>query len=306
MTTTDAPSTEATTTSIAIPGSPADVRGVLVVGAGQMGSGIAQVFAQAGRRVLLADVSADQLERAKATITRSASKLHEKGKLDDDQLHGATEGITYVRDLDDVDLAGIQLAIEAATENEELKLRIFADLDQRMPRGAILATNTSSISITKIAAATRHPQHVVGMHFMNPVPVLKLVEVISGLETAPAATDLVMELARDLGKEPVHSKDVPGFIANRILMPLVNEAFFVLGEGIGDAEGIDTVMKLGMAHPMGPLALADLIGLDTCLAICEVLHDELGDPKYRPAPLLRQYVAAGRLGRKVGRGVYTY
>jgi 3-hydroxybutyryl-CoA dehydrogenase len=292
--------------SIAVPSTPADVRQVLVVGAGQMGSGIAQVFAQSGRRVLLADVSAEQLDRARATIVKSASKLHDKGVLDADQLHGATEGITYVRGLDDLDCAGVQLAIEAATEQEELKLRIFADLDSRMPVGAILATNTSSISITKIAAATRHPQHVVGMHFMNPVPVLRLVEVISGLETAPVATNLVMELARDLGKEPVHSKDVPGFIANRILMPLVNEAFFVLCEGIGDAEGIDTVMKLGMAHPMGPLALADLIGLDTCLAICEVLHAELGDDKYRPAPLLRQYVAAGRLGRKVGRGVYEY
>jgi 3-hydroxybutyryl-CoA dehydrogenase len=305
MTLTDV-SANASPTSITIPGAAADVRSVLVVGAGQMGSGIAQVFAQSGRRVLLADVSSEQLERAKAGIAKSAGKLHEKGRLDVDQHRGATEGITYLEGLDGADLTGVHLAIEAATEAIDLKLRIFADLDARMPRGALLATNTSSISITKIAAATRHPQHVVGMHFMNPVPVLKLVEVISGLETAPAATELIMELARDLGKVPVHSKDVPGFIANRILMPLINEAFFVLQEGIGDAEGIDEVMKLGMAHPMGPLALADLIGLDTCLAICEVLHHELGDDKYRPAPLLRQYVAAGRLGRKAGKGVYTY
>lgn len=295
----DAPST-------AIPAAPADVTGVLVVGAGQMGSGIAQVFAQAGRRVLLADVDAEQLERARAGIARSAGKLHEKGRLTDEQHRGATEGVTYLEGLDGVDLADVQLAIEAATEALDLKLRIFADLDERMPEGAVLATNTSSISITTIAAATRRPAHVVGMHFMNPVPVLELVEVISGLETDPAATQLVMELARDLAKTPVHSKDAPGFIANRILLPMVNEAFYVLQEGIGDAEGIDTVMKLGMAHPMGPLALADLIGLDTCLAICEVLHRDLGEDKYRPAPLLRQYVAAGRLGRKIGRGVYEY
>lgn len=279
---------------------------MLVVGAGQMGSGIAQVFAQAGRRVLLADVNAAQLERAKAGIAKSAGRLHEKGRLDADQHRGATEGITYLEGLDGADLSGVQLAIEAATEAVDLKLRIFADLDARMPAGAVLATNTSSISITTIAAATARPQHVVGMHFMNPVPVLELVEVISGLETTPEATQLVMELTRDLGKTPVHSKDVPGFIANRILLPLINEAFFVLQEGIGDAEGIDTVMRLGMAHPMGPLALADLIGLDTCLAICEVLHRELGEDKYRPAPLLRQYVAAGRFGRKSGRGVYAY
>lgn len=298
--------TAAADATSSIPTVPADVTGVLVVGAGQMGSGIAQVFAQGGRRVLLADVSGAQLERARVAIAQSAGKLHAKGRLTDEQHRGATEAIEYVERIEDVDLAQVQLAIEAATEHLDTKRAIFTALDTHMPKGAILATNTSSISITTIAAATTRPEHVVGMHFMNPVPVLELVEVISGLETDPAATELVMQLARDLDKSPVHSRDVPGFIANRILMPLINEAFFVLGEGIGDAEGIDTVMKLGMAHPMGPLALADLIGLDTCLAICEVLHRELGEDKYRPAPLLRQYVAAGRLGRKSGRGVHDY
>ncbi|MCW2962048.1 MAG: 3-hydroxyacyl-CoA dehydrogenase [Thermoleophilia bacterium] len=299
--------TAAETPAIAsVPTSPADVTSVLVVGGGQMGSGIAQVFAQAGRRVLLADVSTEQLERAKQGIAKSAAKLHEKGRLSDAQLADVTGNIDYVSDLAAADLTGVQLAIEAATEHLETKLAIFRDLDAKLPDGALLATNTSSISITVIAAATKRPKHVVGMHFMNPVPVLKLVEVISGLETLPAVTELVMELSVELGKTPVHSKDMPGFIANRILMPMVNEAFFVLGEGIGTAEGIDEVMKLGMAHPMGPLALADLIGLDTTLAILEVLHRDLGDPKYRPAPLLRQYVAAGRFGRKSGAGVYEY
>ncbi|MCZ4496469.1 MAG: 3-hydroxyacyl-CoA dehydrogenase [Thermoleophilia bacterium] len=299
--------TAAETPAIAsVPTSPADVTSVLVVGGGQMGSGIAQVFAQAGRRVLLADVSTEQLERAKQGIAKSAAKLHEKGRLSDAQLADVTGNIDYVSDLAAADLTGVQLAMEAATEHLETKLAIFRDLDAKLPDGALLATNTSSISITVIAAATKRPKHVVGMHFMNPVPVLKLVEVISGLETLPAVTELVMELSVELGKTPVHSKDMPGFIANRILMPMVNEAFFVLGEGIGTAEGIDEVMKLGMAHPMGPLALADLIGLDTTLAILEVLHRDLGDPKYRPAPLLRQYVAAGRFGRKSGAGVYEY
>jgi 3-hydroxybutyryl-CoA dehydrogenase len=298
--------TDAPTRATKLPTTPADVTTVLVVGAGQMGSGIAQVFAQSGRRVLLADVSSAQLDKARAGIAKSAGKLHEKGRLTEEQHRGATERIEYVPDLDDVELAGVTLAIEAATEHLETKLKIFAELDQRAPKEAILATNTSSISITAIAGATHRPQHVVGMHFMNPVPVLELVEVISGLETAPRATELVMDLARDLGKTPVHSKDVPGFIANLIQLQMINEAFYVMQEGIGDAEGIDTVMRLGMAHPMGPLAVADLIGLDTCLAICEVLHRDLGEDKYRPAPLLRQYVAAGRLGRKSGAGVFDY
>ena len=302
--TTDAPAADST--ALSIPASAADVTTVLVVGAGQMGSGIAQVFAQSGRDVLLADVASAQLERAKATIAKSAGRMHEKGRLTDEQFAGATERIRYVDGLDGEDLTGVQLAIEAATEQLETKLSIFAGLDRRMPPNALLATNTSSISITTIAAATSRPQHVVGMHFMNPVPVLELVEVISGLETTEAATQLVMELTADLGKTPVHATDAPGFLANRILLPMINEAFFALEAGIGTAEGIDTVMRLGMAHPMGPLALADLIGLDTCLAICEVLHRDLGEDKYRPAPLLRRYVAAGRLGRKSGTGVFEY
>lgn len=295
-----------TPASSSTPTTPADVTGVVVVGGGQMGAGIAQVFAQAGRRVIVSDVSPDQLERARTTIARSAGKLLEKGRLSEEQHAGAMTSIEYVSSLDGVDLASMQLAIEAATEHEPTKLAIFRDLDERMPAGAVLASNTSSISITRIAAATSRPSLVVGMHFMNPVPVLELVEVIPGMETDPAATELTMALARDLGKTPVQASDSPGFLANRILVPMINEAFFALEAGIGDAEGIDTVMRLGMAHPMGPLALADLVGLDTCLAICEVLHRELGEDKYRPAPLLRRYVAAGRLGRKVGRGVYEY
>lgn len=291
---------------VSIPSKPSDITAVLVVGAGQMGSGIAQVFAQAGRHVLLSDISQEQLDKAKAVIEKSASKLHEKGKLDEKQLEGATSKIEYCSTLDGVDLSGVGIAIEAATEQLETKLAIFRDMDSRVPAGAVLATNTSSISITTIAAVTSRPEHVVGMHFMNPVPVLRLVEVISGLETLPEAMDLVVALSEDIGKRPVRATDSPGFIANRILLPMLNEAFFVLGEGIGTAEGIDEVMKLGMAHPMGPLALADLVGLDTCLAIAEVLHEDLGEDKYRPAPLLRRYVAAGRLGRKVGKGVYEY
>lgn len=286
--------------------SPNRITDVLVVGAGQMGRGIAQVFAQAGRKVTVHDVRQAGLDLARTEIARSAERMHAKSRLTDEQLAATRDHITYVTDLASVDTASMSLAIEAATEHLETKLAIFRELDQLLPDTTLLASNTSSISITTIAAATKRPALVAGMHFMNPVPVLELVEVISGLETAPHVTELFMQLARELGKTPVHSRDMPGFIANRILMPMINEAFFCLQENVGSAEGIDEVMRLGMRHPLGPLALADLIGLDTTLAILEVLHRDLGDDKYRPAPLLRQYVAAGRLGRKSQRGVYEY
>lgn len=285
------------------------IQTVLVIGGGQMGCGIAQVFAQADREVFIVDQSSEQLDRAKSVIAKSAERLLAKEKISAEQHAAVSNQISYFTGLDQIpsdQLEEVDLAVEAVTENVELKLAIFAELDAKLPAGAILASNTSSISITTIAAATKRPKLVVGMHFMNPVPVLRLVEVISGLETDSAATELVMQLSRDIGKTPVHSQDVPGFIANRILVPMINEAFFVLGEGIGTAEGIDDVMRLGMAHPMGPLQLADLVGLDTLLAICEILHRDLGEDKYRPAPLLRRYVAAGRYGRKVGIGVYEY
>lgn len=283
-----------------------DITHVLVMGAGQMGRGIAQVFAQSGRHVTVFDVRQEGLELARSEIASSAERMHAKGKLTDEQLAATREQIAYSTDLSSIDVSRVGLAVEAATEHLETKLAIFRQLDELLPAGAMLASNTSSISITTIAAATQRPTMVAGMHFMNPVPVLELVEVISGLETSADVTELVMQLARDLGKTPVHSRDMPGFIANRILMPMINEAFFCLQENVGTAEGIDEVMRLGMRHPLGPLALADLIGLDTTLAILEVLHRDLGDDKYRPAPLLRQYVAAGRIGRKSGRGVYDY
>jgi 3-hydroxybutyryl-CoA dehydrogenase len=293
-------------TSASLPATASDVRNVLVVGAGQMGSGIAQVFAQGGRKVWLSDVSLTQLDRAKAGIARSAGKLSEKGRISDEQRGWVEGNITYVEGLDTTPGHEIQLAVEAATENLDLKLELLHKLDTVLGPDAVLASNTSSISITKLGAHTSRAPHVVGMHFMNPPPMLPLVEVITGLQTLPAVADLVEGLARDLGKVPVRSADSPGFITNRVLMPMLNEAFFCLQENVGTAEGIDEAMKLGMAHPMGPLALADLIGLDTTLAILEVLHGELGDDKYRPCPLLRRYVDAGRLGRKSGSGVYEY
>jgi 3-hydroxybutyryl-CoA dehydrogenase len=277
---------------------------VAVVGAGQMGNGIAHVFAQSGFPVTMIDVSADALERGRATIEKNMERQVKKGALDAAAKDAALGRLTAATSLDAVE--GTTLVIEAATENRELKFRIFADLDRLAPADAILASNTSSISITEIAARTRRPAQVIGMHFMNPVPVMQLVEVIRGLATSDATTRRVTELARALGKTAVEVNDFPGFVANRILMPMINEAVYCLMEGVGTPEAIDTVMKLGMNHPMGPLALADLIGLDTCLAILEVLQDGLGDPKYRPCPLLRKYVAAGWLGRKSGRGFYEY
>ena len=277
---------------------------VAVIGAGQMGNGIAHVFAQSGFDVTMIDVSADALERGKFTISSNLDRQIKKGTLpaaDKDAILGriATEQtLEAARDA--------SLIVEAATENRDLKFQIFSDLDRVASSGSILATNTSSISITEIAARTRRPEHVIGMHFMNPVPVMQLVEVIRGLATSDATTTRVLELSKAVGKTPVEVQDYPGFVANRILMPMINEAVYCLYEGVGTRESIDTVMKLGMNHPMGPLALADLIGLDTCLAILEVLHSGLGDPKYRPCPLLRKYVAAGWLGRKSKRGFFAY
>ncbi|HXD49333.1 MAG TPA: 3-hydroxybutyryl-CoA dehydrogenase [Gemmatimonadaceae bacterium] len=277
---------------------------VAVIGAGQMGNGIAHVFAQNGFDVAMIDVSADALERGKATIASNLDRQIKKGTLQSADKDAILGRVTTAQRLDGV--AGATLVIEAATENRDLKFKIFGDLDAAADRAAVLATNTSSISITEIAARTKRPEQVIGMHFMNPVPVMQLVEVIRGLATSDATTKRVLELAAAVGKTAVEVQDYPGFVANRILMPMINEAIYCLMEGVGSAESIDTVMKLGMNHPMGPLALADLIGLDTCLAILEVLHDGLGDPKYRPCPLLRKYVAAGWLGRKSKRGFHAY
>jgi 3-hydroxybutyryl-CoA dehydrogenase len=278
--------------------------GVAVIGAGQMGNGIAHVFAQNGFDVTMIDVSADALERGKFTIASNLDRQIKKGTLQAADKDAILGRIATARSLDAANAAS--LVIEAATENRDLKYQIFADLDRVASAGAILATNTSSISITEIAARTKRPEQVIGMHFMNPVPVMQLVEVIRGLATSDATTTRVLELSKSVGKTPVEVQDYPGFVANRILMPMINEAIYCLMEGVGNAEAIDTVMKLGMNHPMGPLALADLIGLDTCLAILEVLHSGLGDPKYRPCPLLRKYVAAGWLGRKTKRGFFAY
>jgi 3-hydroxybutyryl-CoA dehydrogenase len=271
---------------------------ILVVGAGQMGAGIAQVVAASGRRVSLHDPYPGAVERGLAGIERSLGKLAAKGGGDPDEVLGR---ITATDDLVDADLM-----IEAITEDAAAKVTLFGRADDVLGERAILASNTSSIPITSLAAATTRPERVIGMHFFNPVPVLKLVEVIRAAQTADETAAAVMQLARDLGKEPAEASDFPGFISNRILMPFINEAAYALMEGVGDADAIDLVAKLGFAHPLGPLALADLIGLDTCVAIMEVLHEGLGNPKYAPCPLLRQYVQAGRLGRKSGRGFYAY
>ena len=277
------------------------VRQITVIGAGQMGAGIAQVAAVAGFDVTLTDVAAGQLERAVMVMQGSLTKLVEKGRLAQADSEAAVLRIRTSAEIADADLL-----IEAATENVDLKLRIFAEMDAVASEGAILASNTSSIPITRLAAATGRPQAVVGMHFMNPVPLMPLVEVIRGLETSDETARSVRAAAEAMGKTVAEANDFPGFISNRILVPMINEAVYCLMEGVGDRESIDAVMKLGMNHPMGPLELADLIGLDTCLAIMEVLHSGLGDDKYRPCPLLRSYVEAGRLGRKSGRGFYEY
>jgi 3-hydroxybutyryl-CoA dehydrogenase len=277
---------------------------VAVVGAGQMGNGIAHVFAQNGFDVTMVDVSADALRRGRDTIAANLDRQIKKGSLQAVDKEVILGRITTEHALSAV--ADASLVIEAATENRDLKFQIFSQLDGIAAPSVILASNTSSISISEIAARTTRPDKVIGMHFMNPVPVMQLVEVIRGLATSDETTSRVLELAKAVGKTAVEVRDFPGFVANRVLMPMINEAIFCLMEGVGDADAIDTVMKLGMNHPMGPLALADLIGLDTCLAILEVMHDGLGDPKYRPCPLLRKYVAAGWLGRKTKRGFYVY
>ena len=271
-----------------------DYESVLVVGAGQMGGGIAQVVAASGRRVSLHDPFPGAVERGLAAIEKSLTRL-------DADVADVTSRITPVDGLVEA-----ELMIEAITEDTDAKEELFRRADETLPAHAILASNTSSIPITSLAAVTKRPQQVIGMHFFNPVPVLKLVEVIRGLETSDETAAAITRLAVDLGKTPAEARDLPGFVSNRILMPFINEAAYALLEGVADPEAIHTIAKLGFAHPMGPLALADLIGLDTCVAIMEVLHHGLGDPKYAPCPLLRQYVQAGRLGRKTGRGFYTY
>jgi 3-hydroxybutyryl-CoA dehydrogenase len=269
-----------------------------------MGNGIAHVFAHAGHPVTLIDVSSDALARGRTTIEKNLDRQVKKGTIDGAQRDATLGRITTAQELGAVSEA--TLVVEAATENIDLKFRIFRDLDAAARRDAILASNTSSISITEIARQTKRPELVVGMHFMNPVPVMKLVEVIRGLATSDATTARVVELSRALGKTPVEVNDYPGFVSNRVLMPMINEAVYCVMEGVATPESVDQVMTLGMNHPMGPLTLADFIGLDTCVAILDVLHTGLGDPKYRACPLLRKYVAAGWLGRKSGRGFYSY
>ncbi|MCB0477931.1 MAG: 3-hydroxybutyryl-CoA dehydrogenase [Crocinitomicaceae bacterium] len=281
------------------------MKNITVIGAGTMGNGIAHVFAQSGFQVALVDISQASLDRGLSTITKNLDRMIAKEKITEQDKANTLGNIKTFTAIE----AGVQnadLVVEAATENIDLKLKIFADLDKMAPANAILASNTSSISITKIASVTERPEKVIGMHFMNPVPIMKLVEIIRGYSTTDEVTNLIMETSKKLGKVPVEVNDYPGFVANRILMPMINEAIITLHEGVAGVEEIDTVMKLGMAHPMGPLQLADFIGLDVCLAIMEVLYEGFGNPKYAPCPLLVNMVTAKKLGVKSGEGFYSW
>lgn len=281
------------------------MKNVTVIGAGTMGNGIAHTFAQFNYKVNLVDIKQESLDKALATITKNLDRMVKKEKISEADKNNTLGNITTLTDLKE-GVKNAELVVEAATENVDLKLKIFAEMDEYAPKDCILSTNTSSISITKIAAVTNRPEQVIGMHFMNPVPVMKLVEIIRGYATTDEVTKTIMDVSKTLSKSPVEVNDYPGFVANRILMPMINEAILTLHEGVAGVEEIDTVMKLGMAHPMGPLQLADFIGLDVCLAILEVLHEGFGNPKYAPCPLLINMVTAGKKGVKSGEGFYSW